>query len=519
MPVDLPSRFAAAIASLEAAVPALDLKLAPPASVADLDVAETTLGYPLPPELRALYGLHNGQSSEAHGLFGGLPFLSLGRAMSEWSTWRQFETADYDSNYSSVPLGAVVETYTHAGWFPITRDGGGNNLAVDTVPGPNGVARQVINFGRDESDLFAYAPSLVEFLERIVELAVAGRARVSDDDDEPYWGIDDAESGWPSYANFASAAAGDIQLTDEEWFATLDADWQAYLVDAKGVADFTRKTKFYAFTNSKSPVPVANLEPLARCTNLREVIIYTRVLDSLNDLPLLPDIRQLYVSTLSNEGIERYPTLRDYNGAMPAGVIPGSNHLEPLTRAPALATLRLGPFAYDLRPLVRCLKLRELSIDLHDSEQFTQLGGNRSLIKLHLSAGNINGLVDDLDWGVVAKLKHLTIEQGAISCFDFVSDLPRLTGLVVNRYEQATEVVSVASIAQLPRIEEVQLPPKRYSGVEAFASTPTLKHFSAGFDAFSVLKDLRPDLPFGSMSGDITDVQRDAWLNWKRSNR
>ena len=519
MSVDLPSRFAAAIGALEGAVPALRFELAPPATDSDLDVAEATLGYALPPELRALYSLHNGQSSAAHGLLGGLQLLPIEKAIGEWTTWRQFETTEYDSSYSSVPLGAVVETYTHAGWFPIARDGGGNNLAVDTVPGPNGIAGQVINFGRDESDLFAYAPSLIEFLERIVELAIAGRARVSDDDDEPYWGIDDAESGWPDYANFASAAAGDIHLTDEEWFATLDTDWQAYLVDAKGVADFTRKTKFYAFTNSKNPPPVANLKPLARCTNLREVIIYTRVLDSLHDLPLLPDVRQLYVSTLSNEGIDRYPTLRDYSGALPAGIVPDGDHLEPLTKAPALATLRLGSSAYDLRPLVRCGKLRELSIDLHDSEQFTQLGGNRSLIKLHLSAGNINGLIDDLDWGVVAKLKHLTVDQGAISSFDFVSALPRLTALVVNRYEQATEVVCVASIAKLPKIEEVQLPPKRYSGLEGFANTPTLKHFSAGFDAFDILKDLRPDLPFGSMSGEITDAQHDVWFNWRRSGR
>jgi len=519
MPIDLPSRFAAAIGALEGAAPALRFELAPPATESDLDVAEATLGYALPPDLHALYLLHNGQSPSGHGLLGGLPFLPLDRALDEWTTWRQYETAAHNGSYSSVPRGAVAETYTHAGWFPIARDGGGNNLAVDMAPGPNGIAGQVITFGRDESDLFAYAPSLIEFLERIVELAVAGRARVSDDADEPYWGIDDAESGWPDYANFASEAAGDIQLSDEEWFATLDADWQAYLVNAKGVADFTRKTKFYAFSNSKSPVPVANLEPLARCTNLREVIIYTRVLDSLHDLPLLPDVRQLYVSTLSNEGIERFGSLRDYNGVLPAGVAPRADHLEPLTRAPALATLRLGPAAYDLRPLGRCAKLRELSIDLHDSEQFSQLAGSRSLTKLHLSAGNINGLIDDLDWEAVAKLRHLTIDQGAISSFDFVAALPRLTALIVDRYEQATEVVCVASIAKLPKIEEVQLEPKRYSGVEGFASTPTLKHFSAGFEAFDVLKDLRPDLPFGSMSGDITDAQHDVWFTWRRATR
>ena len=519
MPVDLPSRFATAIAALQGSVPALRFELAPPATDSALDVAEATLGYALSPDLRALYRLHNGQAGDAHGLFGGLTFLSLDQALAEWRTWRQFETGAYDSNYSSVPLGAVVETYTHVGWFPFTRDGGGNNLAVDTSPGPNGISGQVINFGRDETDLFVYAPSLIDFLERIVELAVAGRARVSDDDEEPYWGIDDAQSGWPDYSNFLTEAAGDIQLSDEEWFATLDADWQAYLVNAKGVADFTRKTKFYAFTNSRSPVPVANLAPLARCTNLREVIIHTRVLDSLHDLPLLPDVRQLYVSTLSNEGIERFPSLRDYNGALPSGAEPTPGHLEPLTRVAGLATLRLGPVAYDLGPLARCLRLRELSIDLHSSEQFAQLVGNRSLVKLHLSAGNINGLVDDLAWSAVARLKHLTIDQGAISSFDFVSALPKLTSLVVNRYEQATEVVSVASIARLPKIEEVQLPPKQYSGVEGFAKTPTLKHFSAGFDAFDVLKDLRPDLPFGSMSGGITEEQRNIWSNWRQSRR
>ena len=203
----LESRVTAAIATIERSVPGLSFDLGPPASEGNIVAVETAIGYRLPTDLRELYLRHNGQLATSHGLFGGLPFLGLDAALEEWASWRDpgYDTAE--GSYSSVPIDAVREKYTDPGWFPFTTDGGGNCLAVDMVPGAAGAAGQVINFGRDEFELFAYAPSVVAFLERIGALAAAGRGLISDDPDWASWGIDDAYGGWPDYANFATGKA------------------------------------------------------------------------------------------------------------------------------------------------------------------------------------------------------------------------------------------------------------------------------------------------------------------------
>jgi len=520
MDADARSRFIAAIAALQSAVPQLDLALADPATNAQLDAAEATIGFALPPELRALYGVHNGQAALAHGLIGGLPLLSVEQAVAEWTAWRHVAAAAFDSDYSSVPASAVVETYTHVGWFPFAHDGGGNFLAVDTAPGPAGTVGQVISFGRDEHELFAYAPSVVLFFERIVALAAAGRAKVSDDESYAGWGIDDAEGGWPRYADFADEPITATRaLNDEEWFESLDETWRQFVLLTGTAADFSKRTKLYSTRNSKAPLRVESLDPLSRSSGLREIILYTMDLGSLRELPELPDLRELRVYSRSNEGIERFGSLRLLSSTVPDGVEPAADFFSPLTKAPLLVTLFVGEGNYDLAPLADCAKLKEITLRLHSASQFADLARVTGLTKLYLDATSIPQLIDELDWGAVPKLSQLTISGGRIASFDFIAQLPRLTVLTADGFQPAAERVDVSAVAALPKIAEVQLSPIAYSGVEAFRNTTTLREFSGGFEAFDVLKDLRPDLPFMSMRGEMTDEQHAVWMAHVRSSR
>ncbi|RCI16967.1 hypothetical protein L249_2064 [Ophiocordyceps polyrhachis-furcata BCC 54312] len=93
--------------------------------------------------------------------------------------WRQSLLARQDS----VPPKAVERAYAHLGWIPLVRDWGGNNLAVDLAPGPNGRWGQIILFGRDYDTKYVVARSWAAFL-----------ALVADDLNSGKWFVDD-ESG------------------------------------------------------------------------------------------------------------------------------------------------------------------------------------------------------------------------------------------------------------------------------------------------------------------------------------
>ncbi|KAI9810275.1 MAG: Cell wall assembly regulator, partial [Thelocarpon impressellum] len=90
--------------------------------------------------------------------------------------WRQDLMAKQDSQ----PSGAVQRAYAHPGWIPLARDWGGNNLAVDLAPGPQGKWGQVIIFGRDYDCKYVVARSWAAFL-----------AMVADDLGSEKWFVDE----------------------------------------------------------------------------------------------------------------------------------------------------------------------------------------------------------------------------------------------------------------------------------------------------------------------------------------
>ncbi|KAI1328781.1 putative 1,3-beta-glucan protein [Xylariaceae sp. FL0255] len=99
---------------------------------------------------------------------------------SQKGSWRQ----DLQNRQDSVPAGAVQRAYAHPAWIPLVRDWGGNNLAVDLAPGPNGTWGQIILFGRDYDTKYVVAPSWSAFLAILADDLNSAKWYVDEDSNE-----------------------------------------------------------------------------------------------------------------------------------------------------------------------------------------------------------------------------------------------------------------------------------------------------------------------------------------------
>lgn len=66
-----------------------------PATIEEIQYAESEMGIAFPDELRNLYLAHNGEDKSGPGLFFGLPFLSLNEVLDEWRIWKRIEEDDF----------------------------------------------------------------------------------------------------------------------------------------------------------------------------------------------------------------------------------------------------------------------------------------------------------------------------------------------------------------------------------------------------------------------------------------
>lgn len=71
-------------------------------------------------------------------------------------------TYDFDNaiSFTSTPEGAIQKKYFHYKWLPVFSDHGGNFIGIDLDPDKKGKKGQVINFGRDEEDMYVLSENL-----------------------------------------------------------------------------------------------------------------------------------------------------------------------------------------------------------------------------------------------------------------------------------------------------------------------------------------------------------------------
>jgi cell wall assembly regulator SMI1 len=70
-----------------------------------------------------------------------------------------------DIPFTSFPEDAIKKIYFNPNWVPIIFDNLGNYIGLDLDPDAKGTVGQVINFGRDEEDMFVIAETFEKFLD------------------------------------------------------------------------------------------------------------------------------------------------------------------------------------------------------------------------------------------------------------------------------------------------------------------------------------------------------------------
>ncbi|MHA2788809.1 SMI1/KNR4 family protein [Corynebacterium sp. S7] len=138
-----------------------------------LDELSHVLGQPVPPELAALLRLSNGpelisfDNVEEESLTGDWSLSNTEIIERDYTNTADVALYPPYNNvgYTNGLEGATQLRQKHPGWIPFANDYGGNYLAIDTVPGPNGTPGQVITFGDDEYDgPTLIADSLIDYI-------------------------------------------------------------------------------------------------------------------------------------------------------------------------------------------------------------------------------------------------------------------------------------------------------------------------------------------------------------------
>lgn len=138
---------------LENDAPLLAQNLAPGATPAQLASAEKQLGFPIPPGLRELWSLHDGQREELNGFVGSLDLLSLARAVDERDSVLPFVESLREDPSSWQRAGILEAEALSDRWVPFAGRGS-DLLAVSAISG------RVFHVWKDDPPLLLAAESV-----------------------------------------------------------------------------------------------------------------------------------------------------------------------------------------------------------------------------------------------------------------------------------------------------------------------------------------------------------------------
>ncbi|GGD86277.1 SMI1/KNR4 family protein [Paenibacillus nasutitermitis] len=502
---------------LQDAFPEILSALNPGASEERLDEIEARLGTVFPEDLRNLYRLHDGERADGPGLFFGLRFLTLDELISERGVWAGLEE-DYgeEGEHYSVPAGWIKEQYINRGWLPISEDGGGNHLGVDTDPGDLGISGQIINFGRDEEVKYVVARRLSDLLQFIRDKVREEAYSIHRDDEYVHWTYDrEGEVHFlDALRSMELPVLEPVAQNPENGheFAALDEQWEKLLTKRGSTADALRKAKQLLFMRSG----LTGVEPLRHCLEVRELVLS---MNEIRDIEPLTGCKQLKVLYLGGNPIQDLKPLQSLPELQKLILTRTEvRDLSPLCVLPKLKELNVEHTQPDsLTPLQSIKSLRSLSVSSPDSGQIREIAALRSLTHLSISGFEVLRQQDMEPLGNLAKLLSLELENETLDNLDFLRSCGKLSLLKL----KAVSVEDIHALAELTGLKELTLEMSPQIGrLESIADSPSLSRFTGSYQQFNILKDLaHRHVDFSSMIGEMTEEESGVWRQFLKDRR
>lgn len=131
---------------------------------------------PVPPEMKSLWGVADGQLYEATPILpDGFHLLSVDHALEVWRCMKElYENGEFDGIV--FDRGDMVShEWWLPSWLPFAQDDGGDQICVDMSPGPRGQSGQVIKFWHDSDVRDVLADSVGTYFNMLSEQITVGQ--------------------------------------------------------------------------------------------------------------------------------------------------------------------------------------------------------------------------------------------------------------------------------------------------------------------------------------------------------
>ena len=155
--------------------------LRPGASDADLEKLETTVGAPLPADLRELLQGHDGQKIPPFlSTVMGFMLMPCSDIATAWTEYGELLDAGDIDRPAKSKSGTVKPVWWSKKWIPFAEGAGGDLLCVDLDPAKKGTAGQVLRFWHDEDWRDQLAPSVDALLAAYLDGLAKGEFEVNE---------------------------------------------------------------------------------------------------------------------------------------------------------------------------------------------------------------------------------------------------------------------------------------------------------------------------------------------------
>lgn len=481
-----------------------------PATIEEIQYAESEMGIAFPDELRNLYLAHNGEDKSGPGLFFGLPFLSLDEVLDEWRIWKRIEEDDFfNFDAFSIPTEYIKERYVNHYWIPISKDYGGNNLGIDVDPDEKGKVGQVINFGRDEEVKYVIANRISDLLLFILQTLKNKNFTIHQEEDYLYWsyGANDNIHFLDALFNIELPVLQPQFIFQSEnnvkdWYDSLDENWR-YIVGASERADrFIREKRLYLGGKG-----LVDISPLQMCTEVRELILSGNEIRDLAGLERMNSLKKLY---LVNNPVQDLTPIIHLKHLQEMNIKNTKiNNLSELVEMSSLKKLNITHTSIqDFSLLPQFQKLESLSVHISNREQLYAISKVDNLKHLYI-LGLEN--VSELDLLVLQNLnKLITIEFensiiANLNCFQHNASIQniKLTD---------TKVKDGAALGKMNGLKELELDGATIDNLETICCSHSLEIFTGTFEQFFMLKDsFDRNIDFSKIIGGMSEEESEIW--------